>query len=452
MNAQAQVQRRTSAAAFAEARRVTPGGVNTSLRLTDPPMVWDRAEGAYLYDVEGDAYLDYHAAFGPIVLGHADPRVAAAVAEQQRSIDLIGVGTTELEIRAAEKIVRHVPSADLALFCTSGSEATYHAVRLSRAVTGRRKLIKFQGCFHGWHDHLLANVISPPERVGRLDPLSSGILPAVLDELIVLEFNNLAQLEETMRCEGETVAAVILEPIPHAIGTVMPEQEFLDGMRRLTTEYGSILVFDEVVTGFRHALGGYQSICGITPDLTTLGKAMANGYPCACICGRRDLMEQFNTADGDVFFSGTFNGHPLSMAACLATIEVLEEPGFHQRLFALGARMHAGLAEIIERLSLEAFPSSFGSVFVTYFMQPPARSFTDLLRSDAARYQAFHRGMIDRGFFMLPMNLKRNHISAAHTEEDIDRTLNAAEDVLTGLARGATPPYGSRGPASSRAP
>ena len=184
---------------------------------------------------------------------------------------------------------------------------------------------------------------------------------------------------------------------------------------------------------------GYQSICGVTPDLTTLGKAMANGYPCACICGRRDLMEQFNTADGDVFFSGTFNGHPLSMAACLATIEVLEEPGFHQRLFALGARMHAGLAEIIERLSLEAFPSSFGSVFVTYFMQPPARSFTDLLRSDAARYQAFHRGMIERGFFMLPMNLKRNHISAAHTEEDIDRTLNAAEDVLTGLARGATP-------------
>ncbi|MDE2989747.1 MAG: aspartate aminotransferase family protein [Chloroflexota bacterium] len=425
-----------SAALFDRARQVIPGGVNTSLRKVEPQIVWSRAEGAYLYDVDGNAFLDYHAAFGPIILGHAHPGVAAGVAEQQRSLDLIGVGTSELEIRAAEKIVEHVPSAEQVLFCTSGSEATYHAVRVARGATGRRAIVKFQGHFHGWHDHLLANVISPPDRLGGLDPLSSGILPDVHAELIVLEWNDLEGLERVMAERGREIAAVILEPIPHAIGVVMPEQEFFTRLRALTREHGVVLVFDEVVTGFRHALGGYQAISGITPDLTTLGKAMANGYPCAAICGRRDLMQHFNTSDGDVFFSGTFNGHPLTMAACLATIEALEEPGLYERLFALGERMRSGLEDIIERLGMEAFPRQFGSVFVTYFMSPPANSYRDLLRNDDEMYLDFHRGMLDRGFYMLPMALKRNHISASHTESDIDRTLEAADEVLTALAHG----------------
>lgn len=425
-----------SAALFDRARQVIPGGVNTSMRKIQPQIVWSRAEGATLYDVDGNAFLDYHAAFGPIILGHAHPGVAAGVAEQQRSLDLIGVGTSELEIRAAEKVVEHVPSAEQVLFCTSGSEATYHAVRVARGATGRRAIVKFQGHFHGWHDHLLANVISPPDRLGGLDPLSSGILPDVHAELIVLEWNDLEGLERVMAERGREIAAVILEPIPHAIGVVMPEQKFLTRLRALTSEQGIVLVFDEVVTGFRHALGGYQSITGITPDLTTLGKAMANGYPCAAICGRRDLMQHFNTSDGDVFFSGTFNGHPLAMAACLATIEALEEPGLYERLFALGERMRRGLEGIIERLGLEAFPRQFGSVFVTYFMSPPANSYRDLLRNDDEMYVDFHRGMLDRGFYMLPMALKRNHISASHTEGDIDRTLEAADEVLTALAHG----------------
>lgn len=425
-----------SAALFDRARQVIPGGVNTSLRKVEPQIVWSRAEGATLYDVDGNAFLDYHAAFGPIILGHSHPGVAAGVAEQQRSLDLIGVGTSELEIRAAEKVVEHVPSAEQVLFCTSGSEATYHAVRVARGATGRRAIVKFQGHFHGWHDHLLANVISPPDRLGGLDPLSSGILPDVHAELIVLEWNDLEGLERVMAERGREIAAVILEPIPHAIGVVMPEQEFLTRLRALTSEHGVVLVFDEVVTGFRHALGGYQSITGITPDLTTLGKAMANGYPCAAICGRSDLMQHFNTSDGDVFFSGTFNGHPLAMAACVATIEALEEPGLYERLFALGDRMRRGLEGIIERLGMEAFPSQFGSVFVTYFMSPPANSYRDLLRNDDEMYLDFHRGMLDRGFYMLPMALKRNHISASHTEGDIDRTLEAADEVLTALAHG----------------
>ena len=436
MTSESAARHSASAALFERARRVTPGGVNTSLRKVAPQIAWSRASGAYMYDVDGNAYLDYHAAFGPIILGHADPDVAAGVAEQQGTLDLTGVGTSELEVQAAEKIVAHVPSAEQVLFCTSGSEATYHAVRVARGATGRRAIVKFQGHFHGWHDHLLANVISPPDRVGRLDPLSSGILPDVHAELIVLEFNDLEALERVVAERGHDIAAVILEPIPHAIGVVMPEQEFLTRLRTLTREHGIVLVFDEVVTGFRHALGGYQAISGITPDLTTLGKAMANGYPCAAICGRRDLMQHFNTSDGGVFFSGTFNGHPLAMAACLATIEVLEQPGFYERLFDLGDRMRRGLEGIIERLGIEAFASQFGSVFVTYFMAPPAVSYLDLLRNDDELYIDFHRGMLDRGFYMLPMALKRNHISAAHTEADIDRTLEAADEVLTALAQG----------------
>ncbi|MBM4436684.1 MAG: aspartate aminotransferase family protein [Actinobacteria bacterium] len=427
----------SSESLLARSRRVTPGGVNTSLRRIEPSLVWQRSEGAYITDADGNSYLDYHAAFGPIVLGHCHPAVAAAVAEQQRTIDLIGVGATELEIDAAEKIVQHVPSAEQVLFCTSGSEATYHAVRLARAVTGRQKVIKFQGCYHGWHDYLLQNVITPRERLGQPDPLSAGMLPAAIEAVIVLDINDVGQLTDAMAKFGEQVAAIVFELIPHAIGCVMPEQSFLEAMRALASQYGSVLVFDEVVTGFRHGLGGYQAICGVTPDLTTLGKAMANGYPCAALAGRRDLMERFNTSTGNVFFSGTFNGHPLAMAACRATITELERPGFYPRLFALGERMRQGLTEIVNRLELEAFASGFGSVFVLYFMEPPARSYTDLLRNDAQMYHGFHRGMLERGFFMLPLNLKRNHISAAHTEADIDRTLEAADDVLTELARNA---------------
>ncbi len=436
MTQESTLPRAASAALFDRARQVIPGGVNTSLRKVEPQIVWSGAEGAYLHDVDGNSYLDYNAAFGPIILGHAHPGVAAGVAEQQRTLDLTGIGTSELEIQAAEKVVEHVPSAEQVLFCTSGSEATYHAVRVARGATGRRAIVKFQGHFHGWHDHLLANVISPADRVGRLDPLSSGILPDVHAELIVLEWNDLEALEGLMAERGHEIAAVILEPIPHAIGVVMPEQEFLTRLRALTQEHGVVLVFDEVVTGFRHALGGFQAITGITPDLTTLGKAMANGYPCAAICGRRDLMQHFNTADGDVYFSGTFNGHPLAMAACLSTIEALEQPGLYERLFDLGERMRRGLDDIIERLGIEAFASQFGSVFVTYFMSRPATSYRDLLRNDDEMYIDFHRGMLERGFYMIPMALKRNHISAAHTESDIDRTLDAADDVLTALAQG----------------
>jgi glutamate-1-semialdehyde 2,1-aminomutase len=426
-----------SAALSQRAANVIPGGVSSSLRELDPPRVFVRAEGSRIWDADGHEYVDFHAAFGPIILGHGDERVRTRAMEAVTRLDIVGAGSVELEIELAEAINRLVPSAEKVLFSNSGSEATYHAIRVSRAATGRKLLVKFQGCYHGWHDYVAANVISAPEAVGRIDPISTGILPQALDSLIVLPFNDVEALETTMRERGHEIAAVILEPIIHTIGCVVPSTDFVAALRRTTTEQGSVLIFDEVVTGFRHDLGGYQAISGVTPDLSTFAKAIANGYPIAVLCGRADLMDRFNTRlAGDVMFGGTYNGHPLAAAAALATIEILEEDdrAIHRRLFALGDRMRTGLESIVDRLGITAIPTSYGSVFVVYFTYRPVRSFDDALTSDKDLYVRFQAGMTDRGFLMLPLNLKRNHLNAAHTAEDVDRALGAAEDVLTELA------------------
>lgn len=429
------MKRSESLRLFEIAKEYIPGGVNTSLRSMDEPIVFVKAQGSKIFDVDGNEYVDYHAAFGPSILGHCNPRVNQKVFETLEQIDLIGAGTTELEARLAEKIVQHVPSAERVLFCNSGSEATYHAVRLSRAVTGRTKVIKFQGCYHGWHDYLLMNVISKPEKIGQHDPLSAGMLKEAIENTIVLTFNSLHEVEQTVKRERNQIAAIILEPIPHNIGCVLPRQDFLEGLRQLATENDIILIFDEVITCFRHNLGGYQKICGVTPDLTCLGKAIANGYPIAAICGRKDLMERFATAGGDVFFAGTYNAHPLATAAGLATVEELESGEAYEHIFRLGDEIRQGLREITERLGIQTYVAGFGSVFVIYFMDPPVENYSDLLRNNAEMDLAFRKGMIERGIFILPKPLKRCHISTAHTDKDIGRTLEAAEHVLAELAR-----------------
>jgi glutamate-1-semialdehyde 2,1-aminomutase len=432
-----------------------PGGVSSSLRAMDPPRVFVRARDQMVWDADGNAYVDYNNAFGPIILGHAHPGVDSAVHEALRQIDLLGIGATELEVRLAERLTGHVPSMERVLFCNSGSEATYHAIRVSRAATGRRVIVKFQGAYHGWHDYVAANVISHPDRVGAIDPISAGMLPDAMDNLLVLRFNDIEQLEEIMARRGHEIAAVIIEPVMHTIGCVVPSQEFMDALRRTTAEQGTVLIFDEVVTGFRHHLGGYQAICGIRPDLTTFAKAMANGYPIAALGGRADLMDRFNTrSGGDVMYGGTYNGHTMGVSAALATLDILEagDGAIHRRLYRLGATMQAGLAEITERLGITARPVNFGSVWVCYFTDRPVRNFDDALTNDADLYVAFHRGLIDRGFLTVPINLKRNHITAAHTDEDIARTLQAAEDTLVELAahrvrpgRASSPPEDPRG-------
>ena len=420
---------------FERAKAATPGGVNSGTRGLADPKVWARADGAYLYDADGARYLDYHAAFGPIILGHNHPAVNEAVAQAMTQVDLTGVGTTELEILLAEKVIEHVPSAEMALIFGSGTEATYLAQRLARAVTGRKKLVKFQGCFHGWHDYLLMNIISAPEKIGHKDPGSAGMLPEAIENTIVLPFNDSEALESAIKAQGDDIAAVILEPIPHNIGCVMPLLAFVQTLRRLCDQHGIILIFDEVITGFRHGLGGYQEKLGILPDLTTMAKAIANGYPCAVLAGRKDLMMRFSSTGGDVFVGGTYNGHPVATAAALATIAELEDGSVHERIFRLGDKARRGMQEIADRLDIDMTVAGYGSVFVPYFMSGDITRYADLLRNNTAADTMFRGEMVKRGIFMLPLAMKRNHVSAAHTDADIDRTLNVAEDVLKLMIR-----------------
>jgi len=417
-----------------QASEVTPGGVHSALRNLEPRLVITKAKGAYLYDIDGKAYLDYQAAFGPPILGHAHPNVTRRIQEVLENLSLPGVGITLLEIELAKKLVQHVPSVEKVLFCNSGSEATYHALRLARAATGRKKIIKFQGCYHGFHDSIAMNVISPKEKLGRHDPISAGALPEVVQHTVICDFNSLESVEAAIRDNPGEIAAIILECIPHNIGCVLPEPGFLEGLRQITRQHGIILVFDEVITGFRHDLGGYQKICGVTPDLSTFGKAMANGVPIAALGGRADLMDQFNTrSGGTVFFAGTYNGHPIGCAAALATIEILEKPETYEYLYRLGDRVRAGLRDIMARHKVKSYVTGIGSVFLTYFLEGPVRNYNDLLYNDAQRFIEYRKRLVAKGIFKLPMNLKRNHISLAHTESDIDRTLQACEDTTKEL-------------------
>jgi len=412
------------------AQAVIPGGVNSINRLLPGPFVIRKAHGATVVDVDGNEYLDYHAAFGPIILGHNDAAVNQAVQETMQELDIFGAGVTELEIQLAEKIVTHVPSAERVLLTNSGSEATYAALRLARAVTGREKIIKFQGTYHGWHDAVLMNIITPAERLGQQDLLSAGMVKGVVDNTIVLPFNDIDAISATLHSQADSIAAILVEVIPHNIGCVLPHREFLQALRRLADETGAVLIFDEVITGFRHDLGGYQRLAGVTPDLTTFAKAMANGYPIAALAGQARFMDRFG-AGGGVFFAGTYNGHPFSVAAALATIARLEDGSVYRHCFDLADQAKLGLESIAQELSIPMCIARFGSVFVPYFM--PERhidSYTDLLDNDTARDVWFRRAMCERGIFMLPTALKRNHVSAAHTQADIDRTLETARDVL----------------------
>lgn len=429
-----------NAALYAQSESMVPGGVHTANRYLAEKFVFVKAEGARIWDADGRSYLDYQAAFGPFILGHVHPYVTARVAEAIQTSDLYGVGTTDQEIQLSEKIRQHVPAAESVLLCNTGSEATFHAIRLSRAVTGRRKIIKFQGCYHGWHDYTCRNMLSAPEMIGQRDPGSAGILDEVIDNTLVCVFNDLEDVRRTIAENPGEIAALIVEPIPHNIGCVMPKPGFLEGLRSLTTEHGIVLVFDEVITGFRHGLGGYQKVAGVTPDLCSLGKAIANGFPIAALVGRADIMNHFNTRPGgNVFFAGTYNGHAVGTAAALATIEVMEQEPVHEHVFRLGEMIRTGLKDIHQRLGTGATVAGFGSVFLSYFMDGKTENYTDLMQNDVARFVGYRQRLLDYGIFKIPMNIKRNHISYAHTEEDVAYTLESAEKVLREMAaKGAT--------------
>jgi glutamate-1-semialdehyde 2,1-aminomutase len=420
-----------SASLLDAAAAVIPGGVNTCRRRSEPRICFRRGAGAHLWDLEGRRYVDYHAAYGAVFLGHSHPAVTERVAAAIRDTVLFGVGVTEAELALARKVVEHVPSAEQVVVCNSGSEATYHALRLARGITGRERVVKFQGCYHGFHDYVLRNVLSEPEMVGRRDPHSSGMLPAAIDATLVCRYNDLADVEAAFASHPEQIAAVIVEPVAHNSPGLLPGDGFLEGLRALCDREGALLVFDEVITGFRHHIGGYQAICGVAPDLTTLGKAMANGFPIAAVAGRREHLERFSTnPGGDVHYGGTYNGGAVGVEAALATIAQLEDGAVHAHVFRLGERMRAGLRDIAAEAGVPAVVGGFGSLFVLCFMDGPLLSYDDVLRNDAALFGRYRRQLVARGIFEMPESLGRSHIGASHTDGDVDRSLDAARDAL----------------------
>jgi glutamate-1-semialdehyde 2,1-aminomutase len=398
------------------ARSVIPGGVNSGQRRVPglEELVVARAAGSWFEDDRGRRLTDWHNAFGPVLLGHADPDVDRAFAEAARTLDLTGVGVSPAEVELAERLVALVPSLERVLLTVSGTAATFHALRLARAVTGRPRILKFAGSYHGWHD-----AVAPPAP-------SPGSPAPVLEATLVAPYNDLAATERLLDAHDGEVAAVIVEPIGHTLGAVLPAPGFLEGLRAACTRRGTVLVFDEVITGFRHALGGYQSVCGVIPDLTALGKAMANGYPVAAVGGRTELMDAFSTATpGGALFAGTYNGHPACAAAALATIRKLEEEPVHAHVFALGDRIRAGLREVLERLGVPGEVAGHGSIFLPLI--------------DPGLFVGYRLAQLELGHFELPLDHKRSHISYAHSEADADALVSAGETALVRAQQGRTP-------------
>lgn len=426
-----------SAAILAQSRRYIPGGVNSINRAIQPEISFVRAEGAWLYDAEGRRYIDYHAAFSPHFLGHNDPHVQQAVARVLASGEsLYGAGSTVMEGKLAEMICTHIPWVESLQILNTGSEATAQAMRLARAVTGRDHVIVMQGGYNGWHNDVACNLMTPLAKLGPrrspgeypFIPISAGI-PVAHQQLVhPINYNDLASVRYV--CERYQVAALITEPILQNIGVVKPQPGYLAGLRRLADEFGFVLIFDEVKTGFRHALGGYAAVAGVRPDLVVYGKAVANGFPIAIVGGRRDYLDWFVHTDPAkrVLAAGTYNGHPVPVAAAVATIErLLQDDGaVYRHVEALGATMEAGLLEIIARRGLTALVARQGSAFCVYFMDHLPVDWHDLAQHhDFARDEALRRKVIARGVFCFPLATKQWSLSAAHTAEHVHETLQA---------------------------
>ncbi len=398
-----------------------------------------------MWDVEGNKYLDYHAAFGPYVLGHNDPHVNDAVHKViDQGSSLFGTGTTELEGRLGQLLCDSVPFVDSIQVLNTGSEATYQAIRLARAATGRSHIIKPQGGYHGWHNDVACNLMTPLSDLGERRtadeypflPISAGIPKGHSDLVHNVNFNDLESVEVV--CRKYDIAAFIIEPILQNVGVVRPLPGYLEGLRELADKYGFVLIFDEVKTGFRHALGGYSAISGVVPDLVVYGKAIANGYPMAVVAGKKKLMDLFVAPDAAsrVLLAGTYNGHPVPVAAAIATIERLGADGaaVYRHLELLGAQMQAGLEDIFRKDCTTAKVARQGSAFCTYFMDHLPVDWHDVaMHHDTEMDRLLRRKLLDQGVYFFQLPMKQCSLSAAHTTADVDMTLKAVENSLAAI-------------------
>ena len=426
-----------SHSAFARAKRLIPGGVNSPARafggVGGEPLFFARADGQWLTDIDGHRYLDYIGSWGPMILGHRHPRVVAAIADALERGTSFGA-PTEGESRLAELIVACVPSVEKVRLVSSGTEAAMSAVRLARGATGRDVIVKFAGNYHGHADSLLVAAGSSAATLGVPD--SPGVTAGTARDTVVLEYNDPQGLDDLFAARGDTIAALLLEPVVGNMGLVVPTPEFLATARRLTAAHGTVLVFDEVMTGFRLSLGGAQQILGVTPDLTVLGKIVGGGLPLAAYGGRADLMDHVLPA-GKVFQAGTLAGNPLAVAAGTATIEELRDHPPYDRLERHGAFLEQGLRDAATKAGLPVWIARRGSMLTMFFQQGPdavpVTGWKTASRSDTATYAGYFWNMIDRGIYLPCSQYEALFFSAAHTDADIVATVTAAEEALAHL-------------------
>ena len=419
---------------FELASRYMPGGVSSPVRAYKPyPFFTASANGSRIYDVDGREYIDYCLAYGPLVLGHGNEEVKEAVSEQLEKGWLYGT-PHEKEIELAKKITNNYPSIEMVRFVNTGSEATMAAIRLARGFTGRDKIVKIEGGFHGAHDSMLVKAGSGATTFGIPD--SEGVSKDIVKNTLQIPFNDARALTDTLEKNSGEVAAVIIEPVMGNVGPIPPEEGYLSEVRKLTAENDVLLILDEVITGFRLALGGAQEFYGVDADLTTLGKIVGGGFPIGMFGGRKELMELV-APSGAVYQAGTFSGNPVSVTAGLKTIEIIEREQVPQRINKLGERMQAALREILRDSGVEGCVSGVGSMFKVFFSPSgkEVRNYADALSCDKSKYLRFFHSMLSAGIFLPPSQFETNFISFAHTDADIERTIEAYGKNLEQVAR-----------------
>lgn len=415
---------------FERACRVMPGGVNSPVRsgkgVGDFPIFVSSARGCYIWDEDENRYIDYVCSWGPLILGHAHPEIVSAVKEASEKGTSYGI-PTRLEVEMAEQVVKMVPSIEMVRFVNSGTEATMSALRLARAVTGRKKIVKFIGCYHGHSDCLIVSSGSGVATLGI--PGSPGVPEEIVAHTISVPFNDIYSIETLLEKIGKDIAAIIVEPVAGNMGVVPPEKGFLQAIRRLCDRWGIVLIFDEVITGFRLASGGAQEYFGVTPDLTCLGKIIGGGLPVGAYGGSRELMKEMAPV-GSVYQAGTLSGNPLAMAAGLATLKILENDFIYEELETKSAYLEKGLRDVAQEKEVPVTIQRVGSMGCGFFIDKPVRNFNDALASDTALYAAFWRGMLERGVYLAPSQFEAFFVSTAHTINDLDSTIEAAQRVL----------------------
>ena len=415
---------------YDRAKHLIPGGVNSPVRafksVGGQPVFVRRGEGCRMYDEDGNVFVDYVCSWGPLILGHAHPKIVEAIKRTSEDGTTFGASTA-LEVQLAEMIVEAVPSIEMVRLVSSGTEALMSAIRVARGYTNRPKVIKFEGCYHGHSDSLLARAGSGVATFGLPD--SAGVPASLTSDTITLPYNDLAPVTQALEAIGREVACVVLEPIAGNMGVVPPQPGYLQGLRDLCDAHGVVLIFDEVISGFRVGLGGAQELYGVTPDMTTLGKIIGGGLPVGAYGGRREIMECVVPV-GPVYQAGTLSGNPLAVSAGIATMEMLQEPRFYEALDLKAAKLSEGLASAAKDAGAPVVVNRVGSMMTAFFASEAVVDYASAKTSDTAQYARFFRGMLERGFYFAPSQFEAAFVSAAHGNDEIERTVEAAREVL----------------------